>query len=303
MAEDRRRLDDRPLLLGQRQHRVAEELGDGPRQRQVGEIGRAGVAGRGDQLLEEERIPAAAVVQRLHGAVRHVVAEGLRREVGDLVEAETVEPDVEPVRAAFDGVEQRRQRRAREQAVWSVGADHDDVVETRHAEHELVDDADRLGVDPVEVVGVHDDGRQVGREMAQHVDRRPFERLHALGRFVDIAAPASRAGVTPARRRDHLGATRLERRRNRCPVAHVRLDGTRERIERLAPPDGITPECDHQRPGGRRRRERIAHETGLADAGLAADERDAGTVAGAENAGETLQLAVAPDDPIRRVRA
>ena len=116
-------------------------------------------------------------------------------------------------------------------------------------------------------------------------------------------APVSSAGVTPARRRITSAATRLERRRHRCPVAHVRLDRARERVERLAPPDGITPERDHQRPGRRRRRERIAHQTGLADAGLASDERDAGTVAGAEHAGEPLQLAVAPDDPIRRVRA
>ena len=166
-----------------------------------------------------------------------------------------------------------------------------------------MDDTDRLGVDPVQVVGVHDDGRQVGREMAQHIDRRPFERLHALGRLVDVAAPVSSAGVTPARRRDTSRAARLERRRNRRPVAHVRLDGARERIERLAPPHGIAAERDHQRAGRGRRRERIAHEAGLADAGLAADERDAGTVAGAEHAGEPLQLAVAPDDPIRRVRA
>ena len=112
LAEDRGGLDDRPLLLGEGEDGVAEELGNGPRQRQVGEVGgvgRASVSRRGDQLFEEERVPAAAVVQRLDRPVRHVVAEGLGGEVGDLVETETVEPDVEPVRSPFDRVEQRRQ--------------------------------------------------------------------------------------------------------------------------------------------------------------------------------------------------
>ena len=71
----------------------------------------------------------------------------------------------------------------------------------------------------------------------------------------------------------------------------------------LLRPSGIAAKRDHQRPGRGRRRERIAHEARLADTGLASDECDAGTVAGAEHAGETLQLAVAPDDPIRRVLA
>ena len=112
LAEHRRGLDDGALGFAQRHHGVTEQLGDGPRQRQIGEIGRTSVARRGDQLLEEERIAAAAVVQRLHGPVRHVVAEGLRREIGDLVETEPVEPDVQPVRTSFDRVQEGRQRRA-----------------------------------------------------------------------------------------------------------------------------------------------------------------------------------------------
>ena len=41
LAEDRGGLDDRPLILGEGEDGVAEELGDGPWQRQVGEVGRS----------------------------------------------------------------------------------------------------------------------------------------------------------------------------------------------------------------------------------------------------------------------
>ena len=117
------------------------------------------------------------------------------------------------------------------------------------------------------------------------------------------AAPVSSAGVTPASRRDtsarrgsSAGGTDVQS-RTCASTALVNASNA------LLRPTGIAPKRDHQRPGRRRRRERIAHEAGLADAGLAADEGDAGTIAGAEHTGETLQLAVAPDDPIRRVRA
>ena len=266
-AEHGRRFDDPLLGRAEVVELAAQRLGHVPRQRPFAELVEVVVAAGLEQLLEEERVAAGAVVQRDGGAVgRRVPDDGLEelRRVG---EAEAVEAQVDDGVPALEARQQLGERVPAGDLVGPVGADEQPAA--GQVGHPL-EEGDALRVGPVQVL--EDDDRRAGRgEVAD--DLQPgLQPLHH---------PAVRVG-------DRLHQGRVELVRDGGAAVH----GVEQQLERPAQRARVgLPAQD--RHGGRLGRDQLLDQAGLADAGLPGQDRH-GRRSTVDEHAEAAQLVGAP---------
>ncbi len=286
LAEHGRGLDHAQLRRVEVVEPAQDGLGEVPRQRQVLELLRVGVAGGDQQLLEEERVATGASVHRLGDPERHRVPVDRGQQLGDGVLVQPVHghlgdlalaPDVgersdqlmpavdrlRPEAADQQGAEARRQRQAAEQRD-ALGVGPVQVLEHQHppagADEQVLDQGDGRAEQLLLAVLAVGEGLQMAEDRPQ---QQP-QRLLTVGEPLGHLPPCGDAGA------DRL-QQQLERPRRH---ALTRLPGQHPRAHRQG--------CGQ-----------LAQQAGLADAGLAADQHHLGLVGGQRSL-EARQLHAAP---------
>ena len=242
----------------------AQYLGEAPRQRLLGQCRDVRAGAPAQQLLEEERVPAGALVQLHAGAERYRPAGRRGKQRAGVGDAEPFQPDMGDRVPALQVRQQGGDGLARGHVLRPVRADQ------QAGSGQLGDALEQGGalrVGPVQVLE-DDDGAAVA----------------------DQASDQGHAGVQPLDR----AASRVGQRGEQVRIGRL---GAVQRVEqqlvRAAQRAGFGLPGQYRRVG-RQPGEQLGDQPGLADAGLAGDHRDTRPPDGEEPL-EFAQLLVAPD--------
>ena len=265
-SEHGRRLHDAALDRLQPVELAGDDLRHAPRQRLVGEVLQAALPGGADELFEEEGVAAAAEVEPLGGALRRPLAVDGLDERGDVVHRQLLQPDVVEALAPVEPGQHLTGRVAARHGVGTERADDEQWCSDRIGEP--LEERDALGVGPVEVLE-HDHPEPVADEPVHQLEAG----VHPL---VAAAGPIRDGG-------EQLGIE--------CLVILERVD---EHLHRAPerPLIGLSGEDDG--PGGRPLAQ-LAHEAGLADAGLAGHHDRRRARQAVEQREQAIEVARPPD--------
>jgi hypothetical protein len=199
-------------------------------------------------------------VERADQPERRQLAVDRAEQHTDVVLVEAAQGEVRDRVAALEPGQQLGGRVAPRQPVGPVGADQQQAAAVGLGQ--LLEDAEALGVGPVEVF----EHEQAGAHRHQLADHRDRGCDASVGRAVDVAHDGQQVGVDPLDPVDPLEAVGVHGRAE----ALERIDDQRQRPARRGL---LGLAADHHRLG-RQPGHQLLDQAGLADAGLTGDERD-----------------------------
>jgi hypothetical protein len=250
----------------------AHQLGHRPRQWHVGQVLPGRVAGARDQLLEEERVPTRAAVERIDDRERRDLAVDGREEGVDVRGAQLPELDVGDRMTALQPGEELRGRMPAREAVRAVGADDQQPAAAGFGQ--LLEHREALGVGPVQILEHDDAGDPLG-EPPHQLDSRPDA---LIGGAVGVVHGLQQRSVSVG------GAVASRHRAERVTKElHGAALGARVGLSR-----------QHHR-ARRGLRHQLLDKSGLADPGLAGDQRDRRVHPGVDQTDQAIELGAAPD--------
>jgi hypothetical protein len=258
---------DHPALPAVEVVEAAEDgLAQVPGQREGGQAGRVGPAGGHHQLLQEERVAAGAPVQGLGHPERHRVAVDGGQQLGHPALAEPLEGDAGDEALALQLDQQLDQRVATGHALGAEGADQQQ--RQARCDGQAAEQGDALGVGPVQVLEHHQRPGGAG-QLAHKGDGGPQQLLLAV---LALGVPGQPGGDRGQQQAQRLGAVG-QRLGDGVPGGDPRLDRLQQQLERAAG-GALAALAGQHRQGGVEGGDQLGDQTGLADAGLAADQGD-----------------------------
>jgi hypothetical protein len=247
---------------------------------------RAGPAGGHHQLLQEERVAAGAPVQGPRHLERHRVAVDGGQQLGHPVLAEPLQGDRGHRTPPLQLDQQLDQRVAPGHALGPEGADQQQ--RQVGGDGQAAEQGHALGVGPVQVLEHQQRSVRPG-QLVDERDRGPQQLLLAVLALGVAGQPGRDRGQQQAQRLGAVGQPLGDR----LPGGDPRLDRLQQQLER--PAGGTLAALAGQHPDSRvEGGDQLGDQSGLADAGLAADQGDGRVAGGPGELAQARQLVGAP---------
>ena len=153
-SEHRRRLDELALFDRQAVELPADQFGERPWQRLGGERLGIGVAGRGEDLLEEERVAAGPIAQRVDDSSAELPAVHGGHEGADLVMVEAFEVHLVNVPPSFEADHHLPTGQPGRELVRAIRGDQRQPGQGHR--RQLLEHSDAVRIRPVQVLDDHE---------------------------------------------------------------------------------------------------------------------------------------------------